>query len=198
MKPRLIVEQKITTFVNRYAVYEALPDGSKGTLFALAEQKRLAFKEKVTFFTGEDKQSVAFTMRAEKVMDVHGRYFVEDAGGELIGAFRKDFSKSLLNSTWHILDKQDAAAFTLKENSAVLAALRRFIGIVSDLGELIVLFFRYHFRITTPDGRVVGTYRKTTLFRDHYVLSMEDEAFATADIRLLAAQAVALDALQSR
>jgi len=201
MTPRIIVEQKITAFVNRYALYDALPDGSKGEMLAFAQQKRLAFKEKVSFYTDETKQTLAFTMRAEKTLDVHGRYFVEDAEGNSLGAFRKEFKKSLLKSTWNILDAQDEPKFIVAENNLALALFRRFIGfvpIVGDFGEIIVAFFKYHFAFTDTNGQEVGIYKKITLFRDHYELALTDEAFASEDKRVLAAFAVALDALQSR
>lgn len=46
MKPQLIVEQKITAFVNRYNIYSVKPNGQKDQLIAQAQQKRIAFKEK--------------------------------------------------------------------------------------------------------------------------------------------------------
>lgn len=200
MKPRLIVEQRITAFVNQYAVYNAAADGSKGEMVAYAQQKRIKIKEKILFYSDKQKQNLLFTLRAEKIMDIHGRYLVEDANGQLIGMFRKDFTKSLLSSTWHILDKNDTVTLTVTESNQALAALRRFVGfipIVGGFADLFMLFFRYHFSLI-QNGREVGMYKKTTLFRDHYLLSLEDEAFAGQDTRVLAAQAVALDALQSR
>jgi uncharacterized protein YxjI len=202
MKPRLFVEQKITAFTNKYAVYAANAEGEKGELVAFAQQKRLAFKEKVTFYSDEAKTNLVFTFRAEKALDVHGRYFVEDPNGQMVGSFKKDFAKSLLNSTWLILDKNEQSKFKISESNKVLAILRRFLAfvpIVGDIAEIILLFFRYHFVFTdTSTGEPVGKYQKTTLFRDHYTLSMTDEAYAKEDWRTLAAMAVGLDALQSR
>ncbi len=202
MQPRLIVEQKITAFVNKYRVYATDGAGNKTGLVALAQQKRLAFKEKVLFFDSEAKTNQVFGFRAEKVLDIHGRYFVEDTSGARIGAFRKLFGQSLVVSTWEILDENDAPLFIVRENNATLAALRRFIGfipIVGDLGELIIMFFRYHFEfVDVSTGAVVGRYQKTTLFRDHYLLSLTDEAYAKDDWRTFAAMGVGLDALQSR
>lgn len=201
MNPKLIVEQKLTAFVNKYAVYTALPDGQKGQLVAFAQQKRVAFKEKVTFYADSDKTQPLCTMRAEKLLDVHGRYLVEDMQGQVIGSFRKQFKKSLLNSTWSVL-RDDQPVVTIRESSQVLALLRRFAGFIPYVGELIDLitvFFRYHFVFTEDgSGQEVGSYRKTTLFRDHYELSMTDQAYTQQDWRLWAAFAVALDALQSR
>lgn len=89
MKPRLYIDQKITAFVNKYKVYGVDASGEKSELVALAQQKRLAFKEKVWFYNDEAKTKEVFSFRAEKVMDVHGRYFVEDTDGAVVGAYRK-------------------------------------------------------------------------------------------------------------
>lgn len=201
MTPRLIIEQKITAFVNRYEIYSTLEDGERSELLAFAQQRRLAFKERVDFYTDEVKSDLVFSFRAEKVMDIHGKFFVEDAGGERIGVFKKQFKQSLLSSTWVILDTNDNPTITIKESSRTLAALRRFSGwipIISGIVEVIVLFFRYHFVFIDQHGSEVGLYTKTELIRDHYRLNITDEQFTKHDWRMLAAIAVALDALQDR
>ena len=202
MKPRLIVEQKITAFVNKYEIYECQADGNKGRLAALAQQKRLAFKEKVTFYSGTDMSQAVFSFRAEKVIDVHGHYMVEDAGGKLVGSFKKEFGKSLINSTWNILGEDGQPELRVSESNQALAILRRFGGIIPVVGDfidLLTLLLRYHFVFTdVRSGQVVGRYQKTKLLRDNYELSMTDEAYDQKDWRVLASLAVALDALQSR
>lgn len=201
MNPKLIVEQKLTAFVNRYEIYTPNTEGEKDKLVAFAEQKRLSFKERVIFYSDPSKKDIVFSFRAEKVMDVHGRYFVEDASGEQVGVFKKRFGKSLINSTWDILDKNDQPVLTISENNQVLAIVRRFGGWIPIIGELIDIitaFLRYHFVFKTPDNKEVGMYRKTTLFFDRYRLEMTDEIYTAHDWRVLAAMAVALDALQSR
>jgi uncharacterized protein YxjI len=202
MNPKLIVEQKITAFVNKYSVYTSDAEGQKGQLIALAQQKRLAFKEKVIFYGDAEQTQPIFTLRAEKVMDVHGRYLIEDMNGNYIGAFKKQFKKSLFQSTWNILDTNSQPKLQISENSLTLALFRRFGGFVPIIGgvvDILVLFLRYHFAFTdSATNEEVGTYKKTTLFRDHYALSMTDESFNQYDWRVLAAMAVALDALQSR
>lgn len=201
MKPRFIVKQKLTAFVNKYEVYEADPEGKEGKLIAFAQQKRFNIKEKFLFYDSEQKQNVVFSMRAERVLDVHGRYFIEDGDGALIGSFAKDFTKSLTNSTWHVFDG-DTEIIKVFESNSTVAALRRFIGfipIVGELGDLLMTLVKYHFVFGDPRNDTPhGMYTKTTLFRDQYLLKMDDETYAAADWRVLAAMCVALDALQSR
>ena len=135
-------------------------------------------------------------------MDIHGKYFVEDASGAFVGAFKKEFKQSLVSSTWSILGQNDIPSLTVAESNQALAVIRRygsFIPIVGDIIELVTAFLKYHFVFKVPGAETVhGTYVKTTLFRDHYCLYMDDETWASHDWRVLAGMAVALDALQSR
>jgi uncharacterized protein YxjI len=202
MKPRLIVHQTLTAFVNKYKIFTPHAEGQSDTLVALAQQKRFAFKEKVLFYTDETRQKLSFTFRAEKVMDIHGRYFVEDANDNLIGAFRKEFVQSLVNSTWRISDQNGAEVLLVKESNQTLAILRRFSGSIPIIGivaEFILLFFKYHFvMVDIATGAEVGRYRKTALLRDNYILELDDSTWSRLDWRVYAAVGVALDALQSR
>jgi hypothetical protein len=202
MKPRLYIDQKITAFVNKYKVLGVTETGEKAGLVAMAQQKRIAFKEKVTFYSDEQKSQEAFTFRAEKVLDVHGRYFVEDMNGQVIGMFKKQFKQSLLISTWTLMDANGTEVFTVRESNEVLAAFRRFAGFIpifGDIVDFVLNFIKYHFAFTDiATGQQVGKYEKVTLFRDQYVLHMTDEAYSKLDWRVLAAMGVGLDALQSR
>ena len=96
--PQFVVRQKITMMVNRYQVFASNPDGSQGPLMALAEQKRMAFKEQVTFFTDESRTRPVFGFKARRKLDLNAGYDVTDEQGQQIGFFRKDFGASLLLS----------------------------------------------------------------------------------------------------
>jgi uncharacterized protein YxjI len=196
MKP-LIIEQKITAFANQYRVYECDAEGNKGTMLAFAHQKRLAFREKIEFFTSEARDNLAFTVQAEKVMDIHGRFFVSDPRGQRLGAVRKVFKESLLRSTWEILDNSDQPVLTLRERSKGIAIFRRIWAFVPYIGDL-PFFLKYHFDFVKPgEETVVARYEKTTLFYDHYRLVVEAGA-PDVDWRVVAAECVLLDALQGR
>ena len=187
-QPTLLVRQKITAFVNRYVVTVPTTSGEEGEQVAFVEQKRLAFREEVTFFTDESKTAPLFKFKARQILDVGATYDVTAADGTPIGTFRKDFKKSLLRSTWHIEQGELAAIGT--ERSMFIAILRR----VWDLFEDLPFFFKYHFDFTADDKPVMSI-DKTALIRDRYRLEIQEPSL---DRRLAIAMAVALDALQSR
>src|SRR5665811_1308465 len=97
---RLTIKQKIRSMVNRYEIRSVDAAGAEGPLIAMAQQKRMAFKEQVTFYADEARTQPVFGFKARQRLDLGATYDVTDAAGTPIGSFRKEFAKSLLRSTW--------------------------------------------------------------------------------------------------
>jgi uncharacterized protein YxjI len=191
-RQRFLIRQKVTPMANRYVVAVAEPDGSEGEVVAFAEQARLALKEQVTFYTDESQQRVLFTFTARQVVDLGARYDVRDEAGAQIGLFRKNFGASLLRSTWH-LEQPGERELTGRERNRFIAALRRLWGLI-PLVDVVPFAWPYHFDFTV-DGVPVMSVDKKLGLRDRYVLDIQEPGL---DRRLAMAQAVGLDALQSR
>jgi uncharacterized protein YxjI len=186
------VRQKITMMVNRYEILAEGPGGSDGPLLAFAQQKRMAFKEEVTFYTDESRSVPIFSFKARQRMDLGATYDVFDPEGRSIGSFRKDFGKSLLRSTWHLTTPTVQAVG--QERSLPAAALRRvweLIPIISAIPCLVL----FHFDFTDGTGRVVLSSRRRRSLRDRYEVKVPG---GLVDGRVAASMAVALDALQGR
>ncbi|MFN8074576.1 MAG: hypothetical protein U0Q15_04030 [Kineosporiaceae bacterium] len=184
-QPALRVRQRITPMVNRYEIRAINGDGSHGDILAMAQQKRMALKEQVTFYADEDRTVPLFGFKARNVVDLAGVSDVLDATGSPIGTFRKDFAASLLRSTWYCGSVNGPEARGQERNMPI-ALLRRFVfeGLP------------YHFDFVYSDGRPLMAVNKKFAFgRDSYDVLISDPA---ADRRVIAAMAVALDALQAR
>ena len=194
---RFVVRQQITMMVNRYEVRTADASGSEGPLVAVAQQKRMAFKEQVTFYADEQRTQPVFGFKARKRLDLGATYDVTDASGAPIGWFRKDFGRSLMRSTWHLADAAglEATGTERNQNVAVLRRVWEMAPIVSDFPSPFV----FHFDFTTPDGSVVLSSERRRTLRDLYDVQLPAAADGRRlDWRVGAAMAVALDALQSR
>jgi uncharacterized protein YxjI len=191
--PRFFVRQRITMMVNQYELLAANPDGSDGQLLAFAQQKRMAFKEQVTFYADAAKTQPVFSFKARKRLDLGSGYDVFDPAGRPLGEFRKEFGKSLLRSSWRLGGPGLSASGT--ERNQWVAILRRIWEFVPYLGEVWAPFV-FHFDFVDDDTRqpVMSSERRMTL-RDRYVVDVPDERL---DFRVAAAMAVALDALQAR
>jgi uncharacterized protein YxjI len=187
------VSQRITMMVNRYEIRAAAPDGSEGPVVAMAQQKRMAFKEQVTFYGDEDRKQPAFGFKARRRIDLGATYDVTDADGQAIGWFRKQFGRSLLRSTWE-MSTLDGGQVTGTERSMGVAVARRLweaLPVVENLPSP----FLFHFDFTDAGGQVVMSSVRKRSLRDRYEITVPG---GRVDGRVAAAMAVALDALQSR
>ncbi|WP_238174099.1 hypothetical protein [Kribbella kalugense] len=191
--PAFSMKQRVTLMANKYELITTNPDGSDGPLLAFAQQKRMAFKEQVTFYTDDTKTQPVFSFKARKTIDLGSGYDVFDAGGQSIGWFKKEFGKSLLRSSWQLSAPGLDADGT--ERNPTIAVLRRVWEFVPFVGE-IPLPFIFHFDFTDRSGGqpVLSVERKVSI-RDRYRITVQDQRL---DFRVAAAMTVALDALQSR
>jgi uncharacterized protein YxjI len=189
---RLLIRQRVTLMVNRYEAHTEAPGGAEGEIVAFAQQKRMSFKEQVTIYTDDSRQYFLAAFKARKVLDLSSTYDITDQGGQLIGNFRKDFKKSLISSTWH-LEQPGLGVTTGTERNQFVAVLRRLWNFI-PYAENLPFAWPYHFDFTAGDQVVFSVEKKFGL-RDRYVVDIKDPRL---DRRLVIAQAVALDALQSR
>ena len=194
---RFTIKQKITMMVNRYEIRSVNADGGEGPVIAMAQQKRMAFKEQVTFYADEARTQPVFGFKARQRMDLAATYDVTDAAGMPIGGFRKEFKKSLLRATWQLTaaDGLQATGTERNQNVAIVRRVWEMVPIISEIPSP----FLFHFDFTAPDGSIVlSSVRKRTL-RDRYDVELPTSPSGwRLDWRVGAAMAVALDALQSR
>jgi len=192
---QFLLQQKLTLLINRYE-YFLYDNDIKGEQIAFAEQKRFAFKEAITVWTNDSRAEVLFNVKAEKILDIHGKFIVKDSQDNLIGYCRKAFKASLLRSTWEVYDAQDHLLFIVKERSHGMAIFRRlaqFIPYLSDIAP----FFPFNF-VYEKDGKVVGHHTRTWgRLADQYKQSLDNE-LGSVDRRLILALGILLDALQDR
>ena len=191
--PAFTMKQRITMMANKYEMIAANPDGSDGPLLAFAQQKRMAFREQVTFFADDTKSQVVFSFKARKTIDLGSGYDVFDAAGQPIGWFKKEFGKSLLRSSWRLSGAGVEADGT--ERNPTIAIIRRVWDFIPFIGE-IPLPFIFHFDFADRGtGRPVLSVERRLSVRDRYHVTVHDQRL---DFRVAAAMTVALDALQGR
>jgi uncharacterized protein YxjI len=194
---RYVLRQKLTMMVNRYEIIRADEAGKELGLLCFAEQKRMAAKEQVTFYTDSARTHPLFGFKARKRLDLGSTYDVMDSQGQPIGWFKKQFKASLVNSTW-TLGLPDGREFVGKERNANLAVVRRLWEIVPVVGDIPVPFL-FHFDFATPEGAIALSSTKKAGIKDVYHVTLPALPDGRPiDWRVGMAMAVALDALQSR
>lgn len=187
------VRQQLTLLANRYEIRDVAADGDEGAILAVAQQKRFAFKEQVTFFAADDRRVPVFGFKARQRIDLGATYDVTDASGAPIGWFRKRVGASFLRSTWDLGAAQGVQATGRERNTNVALARRlwEFLPVVGDLPSPFV----FHFDFVDDSGQLLMSSVRRRTLRDRYDVTVPG---GRLDGRVAAAMAVALDALQSR
>ena len=185
---RFVIDQLIRPLANLYRISAA------GSPVAFVRQKKLAIKEDIRFYVDESQTEELFRIKARALMEFGGRYDVTTPAGERVGVLEKVFGKSLLRSTWRILDANEQELAIAKERSVPLALLRRVIDAI-PYGDFIPVVF--HFTIDAGETHLGDLNRRLGL-RDTYDLDLSPDPARVIDRRLAIALGIALDALQSR
>ena len=189
------LDQLIRPIANLYRISTLGPDGaSPGEPLAFVRQKKLKIREDIRFFADENESEELFRIKARAWLELAGRYDVVAPDGTRLGVLEKVFGRSLLRSTWRVLDENEQEVAFTHEKSVALALLRRVIDFV-PYGELVPVVFQFTIHM---DGQQIGEMTRPIGLRDRYILRLPGDPDRRIDRRVAVALSVALDALQSR
>ena len=167
---------------NRYEFRDAAADGEPGRFLASAQQKTLAFHERVTFFSDEARSVPAFSLRARSLILVTATYDVLDADDVPLGTLRRH-GAMLRPPSWEL--DSEAVSASGQQVDGLTAFWRR----ATRRGPFVDLELR------DRDHQVVLVCGRRPGLRDSYLVEVKD---ARVDGRIAASVAVALDLARRR
>jgi len=99
-----------------------------GNVVFFSKMKAFKLKEDIRLYTGEDMKTEALRIQARQVIDFSAAYDVIDPiNDKKIGALKRKGMKSILKDEWIIMDAEDREMGLIKEDSTLLALIRRFL-----------------------------------------------------------------------
>lgn len=98
-----------------------------GNVAFYSKMKAFKLKEDIRLYTGEDMQTEILTIKARSILDISAAYDVVDSTNNTkVGTLKRKGMKSILRDEWIIMDPEDREIGLIKEDSALLALIRRF------------------------------------------------------------------------
>ena len=123
-----------------------------GSVAFYSKMKAFKLKEDLRLYTGEDMAHEVLSIRARNILDLAATYDVVDSTtGEKVGALRRQAFKSVLRDEWLILDANDREVGKTREDSLLLALVRRLLTnlvpqtFVGTIAEQPVFVFKQQF-----------------------------------------------------
>lgn len=181
---RYTIRRKVLTILGqKFHVYDG-----HGELIGFSKQKAFKLKEDIRFYADESMTEEKLLIQARQVIDFAASYDVVDSKtGEKIGACRRKGWTSMLRDSWEILDLNDHVIAKVKEDSALMATLRRF------LSNLIP----QHYHVTDNNGVLQADLRVRF---NPFIYKMEVEVTpeATVPRGMILATGILLAAIEGR
>ena len=197
-RDKFLVNQKRLSLKEKYYVYDE--DGRE--LFYVERPFKFLGRRNITVFEDDSKQSPVLSITQDHYWEVFRRdYTVADTDGQVIAKFSRNNLKSLFRRGWDIMNPGGVVLAKAKEDSAVLAAVRRvvnFIPFVDLLGGIVKTDFHFVRRDTFGNEEKLGSFDRRISFFDKYVLNLSADPERSLDRRVALALGILLDTAEGR
>lgn len=150
-------------------------------------------KRHVTIYRDPSKQERLLEILQDKKIEILTATFtIKDARGHLLATLRKNYLYDILRKNWKCYAPNGSLLCVAKEDSIILALLRRFLGVFFGL-------LRTNFIILEGNSdRVIGEFNRKFTLLDRYVLDMSADRLRALDRRIAIALGVMLDTGERR
>jgi len=120
-----LVRRKILALVGAKFYIE----DQQGNMIGFSKQKAFKLKEDIRIFTDESMAHELISIKARKMLDISSAYDVVDsATQQRIGVLkRKGIKSAFLRDEWTVMDANESPIGLIKEDSTLLALIRRHI-----------------------------------------------------------------------
>jgi uncharacterized protein YxjI len=181
------------TFIARQKIFSLAPcfyiNDPAGNAMAFLRKKVFTWKDEIRVFTDEGQSMELLHIKARKIIDWGMAFDITDSiNNQKIGALKRRGGKSLVRKEWVLMDAFDQEIGSIKEDSMLLAFVRRFITAL--------LPQTYTFEI---GGQAVGTAAQNwNLFAPKMNVDFTADLAKRLDRRLAVAAVVLLMAVEGR
>jgi uncharacterized protein YxjI len=149
----------------------------------------LAKKRHIHFYRDDSKQDLLLeVLQDQKLAFITHTYTVNEPSGQPLARLSKNLLTDILRKKWLVLTPDGRPLWEAKEDSVLLALVRRF------LTRLVPLCFIF----CLPGGQVVGEFNRKFTLLDRYVLDLSQDSERVLDRRVAVAMGVLLDTGERR
>lgn len=152
-------EFNIASLVNDFTAKD-----STGKTVGYVRQKMFKFKEAISVYKNDSRQTVLYTIDADRVIDFNANYAFTDAGGKLLGRIGRRGAKSILKAHYEIFDTESTLEFFIQEENPWAKFFDGVMGQVPVVGMFTGYLFNPKYIVTREDGTQVARLSKEASF----------------------------------
>lgn len=145
----------------------------------------------INVYTDNSEQFLVLRLTQDNKLGWHYWFTIYDATHQPVARARRNALAGLVRRSWVAETLDGRPICRVREDSLVLALLRRYFGTMWGL-------LRTNFDVVLPDGRHVGEYNRKLTITDQYVLDLRADPDYLVDRRVALALAILLDSAEGR
>lgn len=158
MKYPIQLRFKKLTLTNEMKVID-----SSGELLGYVYQKLLKLKEEILIYSDQTKQQVAYTIKADKVIDWSPTYTLYDSKQKVLASTKRRGSKSIFNATYEVtLNGKELG--TLKEQNPWIKLFDTIFSMIPIVGIVSGYLINPKYDLKDNKGDVIATLIKKPAF----------------------------------
>lgn len=156
----LSFEFKIGTISNDFIVKDV-----NGVTLAYVRQKMFKLKDAIQVFSNEQKNKIAYTINADRIIDFNASYSFTNEKNEVLGKVGRKGMKSLLKASYEVFGNENTKEFQIKEENPWAKVFDSLVGEIPVLGMLTGYMFNPKYIVTNNlDSPVVRLTKEPSLF----------------------------------
>ncbi len=140
-------EFKIGTLANDFVAKD-----SSGTIIAYVRQKMFKLKEAIQVFSDESRNTVLYTINADRVIDFNANYAFTDASGELVGRVGRRGARSIFNAHYEVFNANGNLEFIIREENPWAKFFDALLGELPLVGLFSGYFLNPRYIVKRMDG----------------------------------------------
>jgi uncharacterized protein YxjI len=198
-RDKFLVNQKRLSIKERYFVY----DEEGRELFYVERPFRFFGRRNITIYEDDSKQNPVLFIAQDHYWEAfHRNYTVKTPDGQKIAKLSRNNLKSLFRRSWDIKDAAGVPVAHAREDSVILAVIRRLVDLIPFVGLLGgVIKTDFHFFIRQDafgNEEKIGSFDRRIGLFDKYVLNLSADPERKLDRRVALAVGILLDTAEKR
>ena len=146
---------KITTLSSDFNITDR-----NGNYVCYVRQKMFRLKEDVVIFADESRTDELYRIKANQWIDFNASYSITQRSGNTVGILARRGMKSLWKSTYHILDQNKTAKYSITERNVWVKVLDGLVSNVPVVGWFTGYFLNPVYDVKDQSGKLLFELRK--------------------------------------
>lgn len=120
-------------------------------LLLYVKQKLLKLKEDISVYRDEDQSRLAFTIRADRMIDFQANYRITAADGSLVGTVKRKGMRSLWKANYEVISAE-GSEYVVTEVNPWIKLVDGILGEIPIVGFLMGYFLHPQYELTDSQG----------------------------------------------